>query len=46
MSSNPSIIEIDKEGNLHPKKEGTCTIIARNAENTVKDELNIKVVKP
>ena len=46
MSSNPSIIEIDKEGNLRPKKEGICTIIAKNAENTVKDESSIKVVKP
>ena len=45
-SSDTSIVEIDKEGNLRPKKEGICTIIAKNAENTVKDELSIKVVKP
>ena len=44
MSSDPSIIEIDGEGNLHPKKEGSCTIIAKNVGNTIKDELNIKVV--
>ena len=44
MSSDPSIIEIDEEGNLHPKKEGSCTIIAKNVGNTIKDELNIKVV--
>ena len=44
MSSDPSIIEIDEEGNLRPKKEGSCTIIAKNLGNTIKDELNIKVV--
>ena len=44
MSSDSSIIEIDEEGNLHPKKEGSCTIIAKNVGNTIKDELNIKVV--
>ena len=44
MSSDHSIIEIDEEGNLRPKKEGSCTIIAKNAGNTIKDELNIKVV--
>ena len=44
MSSDHSVIEIDEEGNLHPKKEGSCTIIAKNAGNTIKDELNIKVV--
>ena len=44
MSSDPSVIEIDEEGNLYPKKEGSCTIIAKNLGNTIKDELNIKVV--
>ena len=44
MSSDPSVMEIDEEGNLHPKKEGSCTIIAKNPGNTIKDELNIKVV--
>ena len=43
-SSDTSIIEVDKEGNLHPKKVGSCTITAKNVENTIKDELNIKVV--
>ena len=43
-SSDTSIVEIDEEGNLLPKKEGTCSIIAKNVEGTVQDEVEINFV--
>ena len=43
-SSDTSIVEIDEEGNLLPKKVGTCSIIAKNAEGTVRDEVEINFV--
>ena len=43
-SSDTSIVEIDSEGNLLPKKEGTCSIIAKNVEGTVEDKVEINFV--
>lgn len=43
-SSDTSIVEIDEEGNILPKKEGTCSIIAKNVEGTVQDEVEINFV--
>ena len=43
-SSDTSIVEIDEEGNLLPKKVGTCSIIATNVEGTVIDEVEINFV--
>ena len=43
-SSDTSIAEIDSEGNILPKKEGTCSIIAKNVEGTVRDEVEINFV--
>ena len=43
-SSDTSIVEIDNEGNLLPKKAGICSVIAKNAEGTVKDEVEINFV--
>lgn len=43
-SSDTSIVEIDGGGNLLPKKEGICSITAKNVEGTVKDEVEINFV--
>ena len=43
-SSDKNIVEVDNEGNLLMKKEGTCNIIAKNYENTVSDSTGIHFV--
>ena len=43
-SNDKNIVEVDNEGNLLMKKEGTCNIIARNYENTVSDSTEIHFV--
>ena len=42
-SSDPSIVSVDKEGNITAKRRGTATITAKTADGKVSDSINVTV---
>lgn len=45
-SSNPSIVEIDSNGNIKAKKAGSVVISAKTANNSAEATMVIKVINP